>query len=188
MFTCVDYNIFDPHTDEYNPYYDWFTEACDECNATIANRYYAVRIPVTGGMWRGCFCSWECVLGSILLPIDEDTEDKEAVEEYNQNQKEIIEYYAYQMEKYGIQDRIETRENQRLFGLPLSLGTLFENFVFSSKAVHFENHLKELIIPLSDEITLTGKDYPEMINEDVPQIRSYDPAIDRLCTIGDVHS
>ena len=40
---------------------DWYTGMCDGCDRAIAQRWYAVRLPLAGGGWRGCYCSTRCM-------------------------------------------------------------------------------------------------------------------------------
>lgn len=53
---------------------DWFTGVCDACQRAIAQPWYAVRYPLEGGGWRGCYCSVVCartqattLLGTLML-------------------------------------------------------------------------------------------------------------------------
>ena len=40
---------------------DWYTGMCDGCDRSISKRWYAVRLPLAGGGWRGCYCSTRCM-------------------------------------------------------------------------------------------------------------------------------
>ena len=40
---------------------DWYTGMCDGCDRAISKRWYAVRLPLSGGGWRGCYCSTRCM-------------------------------------------------------------------------------------------------------------------------------
>ena len=40
---------------------DWFTGKCDVCNRIIEDISHAVRYPVKGGGWKGCYCSFKCI-------------------------------------------------------------------------------------------------------------------------------
>jgi hypothetical protein len=173
MFTCVEYNILDPYTDEYDVYYDWYTGHCDECEKKIENRYHGVRIPITGGMWRGCFCSWECVYAHIYLPLNNEGENKdedEKINNYNAEQEKIIQYYQFQMEQYGIQERTINEENYRMCGLPLSL---YEKY--------FDKVQPWYTIGDNVDITVTGKDYLDIEAEPSVSMKAYDPMVDKLC-------
>lgn len=48
----------------------WFTGTCDACIFRIRDLSHAIRFPVVGGGWIGCFCSIECMRAE--LPRDED--------------------------------------------------------------------------------------------------------------------
>jgi hypothetical protein len=174
MFTCVEYNILDPYTDEYDMYYDWFTGQCDECSKKIGNRYHAVRIPITNGMWRGCFCSWECIYSHVYLPLndkDENKDEEEKINNYNSEQERIIQYYQHQMNQYGIQDRIVQEENYRMYGLPLSL-----------YAKYFDVMTPWYTVGDNVDITVTGKDFfDDIVQEEKPTMKPYDASIDKLC-------
>lgn len=47
----------------------WFTGTCDQCRRSVLNISYAIRFPVTGGGWVGCFCSWSCLRQDPPRPI-----------------------------------------------------------------------------------------------------------------------
>jgi hypothetical protein len=40
---------------------DWFTGVCRGCHQRIAHPWYAVRQPLPGGGWQGCYCSTRCI-------------------------------------------------------------------------------------------------------------------------------
>ena len=40
---------------------EWFYEECDNCNDYISDRLQALRIPLEGGGWKGCFCCLQCI-------------------------------------------------------------------------------------------------------------------------------
>lgn len=40
---------------------DWYKGMCDGCDRTISKRWYALRLPLAGGGWRGCYCSTRCM-------------------------------------------------------------------------------------------------------------------------------
>jgi len=40
---------------------DWYTGMCDGCDRAISQRWYALRLPLAGGGWRGCYCSTRCM-------------------------------------------------------------------------------------------------------------------------------
>lgn len=94
MFICsyYDYNLdilHDMEADEENlP--NWFTEYCDFCNKKIDNYRYAVRIPMINGGWKGCYCSWECIM-------------KENKKYHIPSIEFLIKYYRDMMNKIGIQ-------------------------------------------------------------------------------------
>lgn len=73
MFTCVEYEAYNAEDDVVDPEPDWFTGRCIAPRCThpkIENRYYAVRKPLTGGGWFGCYCSWACVRRDIKSTIE----------------------------------------------------------------------------------------------------------------------
>jgi hypothetical protein len=53
---------------------EWFRGACDNCHRRIERKHYAVRIPVSVGGWKGCFCSWDCV--KLRIGLDEKMRNK----------------------------------------------------------------------------------------------------------------
>lgn len=76
---------------EYRDYVDWFTGECDKCEREITNKSYALRIPLVGGGWSGCFCSKKCM---------EDYYDVEDLKE-----KYLIEKFINDIYEIGIMDR-----------------------------------------------------------------------------------
>lgn len=70
---------------------EWYTGVCEYCDRKIYKdkKHCALRMPMSGGSWRGCFCSWDCVIGS--------TDDLEVVK--------LCEYFSKMYDMYGIFDR-----------------------------------------------------------------------------------
>lgn len=68
MFTCV-CREFDNFEEELllpddvleNPENFWFMGECLVCKKNISKFWHAVRFPVSGGGWEGCYCSFECI-------------------------------------------------------------------------------------------------------------------------------
>jgi hypothetical protein len=94
MLTCWEYknDDFDDEPENYEEEYwnyEWFTGYCEYCDKGIAEKHYAVRKPLKGGSWRGCFCSWNCV---------RDSTDDIVV-------KSLCDYFEKQYKKFGIFDR-----------------------------------------------------------------------------------
>lgn len=46
---------------------EWFFGTCDnyDCSKRIRDRSHCLRIPLEGGGWKGCFCSFECMDNSL---------------------------------------------------------------------------------------------------------------------------
>jgi hypothetical protein len=64
MFLCSEFADVDEEYDGTNvddDPVDWFTGTCDKCDAVIAKRRYAVRIPLEDGGWMGTYCSIDCL-------------------------------------------------------------------------------------------------------------------------------
>lgn len=64
MMLCVEFEDEEDEENnrELNPHLvTWFTGSCDQCFLKIAEKHYAVRMPLMYGGWRGCYCSWKCV-------------------------------------------------------------------------------------------------------------------------------
>jgi hypothetical protein len=72
------------------PYIDWYTGYCSYCLKKIQNRFCAVRQPLVGGGWRGCYCSWNCVERNEL--------------DNNELMVALIEGYIGQLLELGIYD------------------------------------------------------------------------------------
>ncbi len=68
-------------------YDSWFTGNCDECWYKIKKLRYAVRKPLEGGGWSGCFCSWECVV--INCDENEEIVPREMASFFDKKVKEI---------------------------------------------------------------------------------------------------
>jgi hypothetical protein len=67
-------------TETSTPLDEWFTGYCMQCSLRIRSYHHAVREPGILGGWSGCFCSWDCVRGSIRdgkdnFSFEGDTED-----------------------------------------------------------------------------------------------------------------
>lgn len=70
MFTCTCREYDDDEDDEeIKPSNAWFTGECEICNRHIRTMRYAVRFPIDGGGWLGCFCSFDCVRKTEIRPI-----------------------------------------------------------------------------------------------------------------------
>jgi len=52
----------------------WFDGYCEICQKTIKNYRYTIRLPVIGGGFVGCFCSFEC-LYKTELPLSKESDD-----------------------------------------------------------------------------------------------------------------
>jgi hypothetical protein len=80
MFTCNigDHEPFDGLEDERflnrNPL-GWFTGSCLSCMKRIEFFNYAVRMPMDGGGWKGCYCSFTCVRKDLPRPDIDVTDD-----------------------------------------------------------------------------------------------------------------
>lgn len=96
MFTCNEFEIFDPDDDTIDENVDWFIGSCQYCYNRIKNRYHAIRRPLSLGGWVGCFCSDVCIKAEVL---DLDTSDASLVEK-------MTDEVLFLLSKYGIQDRI----------------------------------------------------------------------------------
>jgi len=44
---------------------DWFRGKCDICLNKIAKRHLSIRQPLYHGGWKGCYCSFECMITDI---------------------------------------------------------------------------------------------------------------------------
>jgi len=65
------------YTDVMNNASDfWFKGKCDICDCKIPMMNYAVRFPVDGGGWLGCFCSFTCLKKTEVRVIYESDEQR----------------------------------------------------------------------------------------------------------------
>lgn len=70
MLRC---NCFETETSEdevSSQKYHWFTHVCESCKFRILKPQHAVRIPLTGGGFRGTFCSTDCARRSPVTAFD----------------------------------------------------------------------------------------------------------------------
>ncbi|HSW76711.1 MAG TPA: hypothetical protein VLG50_06685 [Candidatus Saccharimonadales bacterium] len=104
MLLCQEYEeqyLDDESVDDMSYGYDndafnkthWFTGICDTCLNKIEFLHYAVRLPLYNGGWKGCYCSWDCVRKTLLLPNEIVT-------------FELIDLFEKQINEIGIQDRV----------------------------------------------------------------------------------
>ena len=103
MFTCMH---FETDENDETPD-DWFTGVCDQCMINIPNKIYAVRRPLYGGGWVGCFHSWDCVQDYLVRGADPD--DVEMVKR-NEREGQIVEEMRALITVIGIQDREDKLE------------------------------------------------------------------------------
>ncbi len=61
MLECVCRELDEDYPEE------WFFEVCEDyyCKKKIRDRSHAVRIPIQGGGWKGCYCSFECLENNL---------------------------------------------------------------------------------------------------------------------------
>lgn len=90
---CLESNFDDENVYSLN---EWFTGICDNysCSKRIKDRSHAIRIPVEGGGWKGCFCCFDCMDKSLLFK-DKDMNFR-------------IEYMKNALFEDGIMDRTQT--------------------------------------------------------------------------------
>lgn len=61
---------YDPDLDqEYDGDMTWFKGKCDGCHLKIRDLSHALRFPVAGGGWKGCFCCFKCLEEKSPYPI-----------------------------------------------------------------------------------------------------------------------
>lgn len=68
MLLCTEFELADEDLlamEEHQVESDWWKGECDGCNKSVA-RHHALRMPLFGGGWRGCYCSLEC----LKKPVD----------------------------------------------------------------------------------------------------------------------
>lgn len=71
MLTCCCRNFNQDEDDELDTDPSaWFSGNCDNCTARILNISHALRQPVLGGGWVGCYCCVECVTESPARVLD----------------------------------------------------------------------------------------------------------------------
>lgn len=89
---------------------DWFNGSCDTCFMKIRKRWYAIRLPLFGGGWTGCFCSFSCARASINTPSHFDTDGRPDLVNnlmFDQIQVDITDW--------GIQDRRNNGDIVKLY-------------------------------------------------------------------------
>jgi len=72
---------------------DWFQGRCVVCHLTILKKCYALRMPLVGGSWRDCYCSFECL--------------KKDVDEFDDTTHQMINRLEGVYDLYKIYDRLE---------------------------------------------------------------------------------
>jgi hypothetical protein len=76
-FDCLNFEgpcrMFDCMCREDDEEDEWFKGNCEICKKAILSYRHSVRIPVIGGGFIGCFCSFEC-LYKTELPLGEDND------------------------------------------------------------------------------------------------------------------
>ena len=94
MFINIDREL-DPDTDEQLP--DWFTGVCENCGLGIRKRWYAIRMPMEGGGWVGCYHSEDCVRRKI--------QEEEMDNGVNIMRETMLDVVMTQLREFGIRDR-----------------------------------------------------------------------------------
>lgn len=94
MFYC---NYFDFDEDEQE-FYDWFIGFCEICYKRIKYRWYAVRLPLPHGGFRGCYCSHQCLQDAVTKREEDRGEPDMAL-------RIMVDDMISDLKKYGIQQR-----------------------------------------------------------------------------------
>jgi len=169
MLSCVLYDNEDGFDGAYLKTYDWFTGVCEKCVSKIPFRHWAVREPHYWGGWRGCYCSWDCVL-----------DDLKNSKHFNITQM-LVDYFSTLILTFGIQDRneknyeiIRTSKKQGIFIEEKSERTNIVNVDISS-----QKNLNFYVVTdpsnNSDEVAYFQFDtkYPKLIIKDILVIDRY---------------
>ena len=77
-------NVFDYDEDE-NEEYNWFLGHCLNCALKIRRYQHAIRLPVKGGGFKGCYCSGECALKAAMAEDERDEITPRLLEEMVDN-------------------------------------------------------------------------------------------------------
>ena len=83
------------------PAEDWFRNYCLQCSKRIRAYHHAVREPNMTGGWRGCYCSWDCVIKFVELDYEQDPDHLNLYAA----KVALIREFERQMNEYGIADR-----------------------------------------------------------------------------------
>lgn len=51
---------------------NWFNKYCQECQKIIRDKSHAVRYPCHDGSWKGCYCSFDCMIENRGIEDDND--------------------------------------------------------------------------------------------------------------------
>jgi hypothetical protein len=96
MLLCRCFERYDFDDDEdvvdEDPNLEWFAGYCLQCRLTILHKWYALRLPIPTGGWKGTYCSFKCL--------------REASP--NILTTKLIDRIEVSIKKSGIQDRVET--------------------------------------------------------------------------------
>ena len=71
---------------------EWYVGYCQQCNLKLRARHHALRMPIEGGGWMGCYCSFKCVRDYVTVD--------------NQVRLTLIDNFETIITTSGIQDRI----------------------------------------------------------------------------------
>ena len=76
---------------------DWFVGHCEICDLQYSYDH-AVRMPIEGGGWLGCYCSWNCVRKDII-PKESEYTDAHSIRNY------LVTVFEEKIMDVGIYDR-----------------------------------------------------------------------------------
>lgn len=108
MFECTQFEMGKLEIlEEIEDIRSWFTENCKVCHKKIMSYHYAVRMPMPGGGWKGCYDSWRCVGKDLPKNVGEVEKDLNS----RKIQGHLIRYFNSLLKEVGIYDREIIKEN-----------------------------------------------------------------------------
>jgi hypothetical protein len=107
MLKCNCFERYDEETDTVQDV-DWFSGVCFECSKKIRSRSHALRLPMPGGGWWGCFCSFHCI--KIHLEDRPGCNDKRTLLQYTLL-REVQRYFKTLKNEDKLIDTYDTPED-----------------------------------------------------------------------------
>jgi hypothetical protein len=105
MLTCWEYEEREDE-EENDIEIEWFVKKCDMCSVSIKRKHEAVRMPIQGGGWIGCYCSWSHVKLStgdavVITMCDEFEKDYNEIGIYDRKASSVNTFIPMDEDKFN---------------------------------------------------------------------------------------